>query len=139
MTGDQVTKNVDEMIEKLSLSEHQDKLAMNLSGGTQQRTALAIDMVNNPEIAFLDETTVGLDPVLRREFWHYFKELARKQGTTILVTTHYLNEAIWADRMGVMRQGKLIAVDTPENLLERTNQKNLEDMFFSIIKEANIA
>ena len=137
LSKDQIKENVDLMIEKLSLVEHQDKLAMNLSGGTQQRTALAIAMVNNPEIAFLDEPTVGLDPVLRREFWQYFKELAQKSGTTILVTTHYLNEAIWADRMGIMRQGKLIAVDTPENLLERTNQKNLEDMFFTMIKEAN--
>ncbi|MFX1515139.1 MAG: ABC transporter ATP-binding protein, partial [Promethearchaeota archaeon] len=82
---------VELMIEKLSLSSHQDKLAIHLSGGTQQRTALAIAMVNNPEIAFLDEPTVGLDPVLRREFWQYFSEIASKQGTTILVTTHYLN------------------------------------------------
>lgn len=127
--------NVDLMIEKLSLSDHQDKLVMNLSGGTQQRTALAIAMVNNPEIAFLDEPTVGLDPVLRREFWEYFGEIANNQGTTILVTTHYLNEAMWADRVGVMREGKIIAIDTPENLLKRTGQKNMENMFFELIKE----
>jgi ABC-2 type transport system ATP-binding protein len=131
----EVDKNVDQMIKKLSLLDHQDKLAMHLSGGTQQRTALAIAMVNNPEIAFLDEPTVGLDPVLRREFWIYFREIAQQYGSTILVTTHYLNEAMWADRVGVMRHGNLIAVDTPENLLERTKQKNMEDMFFSLIKE----
>lgn len=137
LPNDQIKQQVNEMIKRLSLEEHQDKLAVNLSGGTQQRTALAIAMVNNPEIAFLDEPTVGLDPVLRREFWEYFRELAKTNGTTILVTTHYLNEAMWSDRMGVMRHGKLIAVDTPENLLKRTNQSNLEDMFFTIIKEAN--
>jgi ABC-2 type transport system ATP-binding protein len=127
--------NVDFMINKLSLAEHQDKLTIHLSGGTQQRTALAIAMVNNPEIAFLDEPTVGLDPVLRREFWEYFGEIASKQGTTILVTTHYLNEAAWADRVGVMREGKLIAVDKPENLLKQTGQQNMEDMFFELIKD----
>ena len=132
---DQIDNNIDLMIKKLSLGDHQDKLAMHLSGGTQQRTALAIAMVNNPEIAFLDEPTVGLDPVLRREFWIYFKEIVQQFGSTILITTHYLNEAMWADRVGVMRHGKIIAIDTPESLLERTKQKNMEDMFFSLIKE----
>ena len=132
---DQIDDNIDLMIEKLSLEDHRDKLAMHLSGGTQQRTALAIAMVNNPEIAFLDEPIVGLDPVLRREFWMYFKEIAQQSGSTILITTHYLNEAMWADRVGVMRHGKIIAIDTPEMLLERTKQKNMENMFFSLIKE----
>lgn len=126
--------NTSLMIEKLSLNDHQDKLALYLSGGTQQRTALAQAMVNKPEIAFLDEPTVGLDPVLRREFWQYFREIAKEQRATILVTTHYLNEAEWADRVGVMRNGSLLAVDTPENLLKRTGQHNMENMFFELIK-----
>ncbi|MHA1967777.1 MAG: ABC transporter ATP-binding protein [Candidatus Hodarchaeales archaeon] len=126
-------ENVSKMIEKLSLQEHEKKLAMHLSGGTQQRTALAAAMVNDPEIAFLDEPTVGLDPVLRREFWEYFREIAKQHGTTILVTTHYLNEAEWADRVGVMRNGKILAVDTPQMLLERTDQINMENMFFELI------
>ncbi|MFX1533526.1 MAG: ABC transporter ATP-binding protein [Promethearchaeota archaeon] len=132
---DALKANVDLMIDKLGLSEHQGKLARHLSGGTQQRTALAIAMVNNPEIAFLDEPTVGLDPVLRREFWEYFAEIASKQGTTILVTTHYLNEAAWADRVGVMRNGKIIVINTPKNLLQETGQQNMEDVFFQLIKE----
>ncbi|UCE14356.1 MAG: ABC transporter ATP-binding protein [Candidatus Heimdallarchaeota archaeon] len=132
--GDLADKNTSLMIEKLSLKDHQDKLALHLSGGTQQRTALAQAMVNKPEIAFLDEPTVGLDPVLRREFWQYFREIAKEQGTTILVTTHYLNEAEWADRVGVMRNGSLLAVDTPKNLLKRTGQHNMENMFFELIK-----
>lgn len=132
--GDIADKNTSLMIDKLSLNMHQNKLALHLSGGTQQRTALAQAMVNKPEIAFLDEPTVGLDPVLRREFWHYFREIAKDQGTTILVTTHYLNEAEWADRVGVMRNGSLLAVDTPENLLKQTGQKNMENMFFELIK-----
>ncbi|MHA1167807.1 MAG: ABC transporter ATP-binding protein [Candidatus Hodarchaeales archaeon] len=132
--GDELESKVELMIDKLSLSDHQHKLVHELSGGTQQRTALAIAMVSSPKIAFLDEPTVGLDPVLRREFWDYFTEIATKQGTTILVTTHYLNEAAWADRVGVMRNGKIIANETPENLLEKTGQPNMEDMFFELIK-----
>jgi ABC-2 type transport system ATP-binding protein len=127
-------KNTDNLIEKLSLEDHQKKLAIHLSGGTQQRTALAAAMVNKPKIAFLDEPTVGLDPVLRREFWGYFREITKERETTILVTTHYLNEAEWADRVGVMREGKIIAVDTPDKLLEITNQRNMESMFFELIK-----
>ncbi|MFX0088070.1 MAG: ABC transporter ATP-binding protein, partial [Candidatus Hodarchaeota archaeon] len=111
-------ENTSKMIEKLSLSEHEKKLALHLSGGTQQRTALAAAMVNDPKIAFLDEPTVGLDPVLRREFWEYFREISKQNGTTILVTTHYLNEAEWADRVGVMRKGKILAVATPQELLK---------------------
>ncbi len=132
--NDIARKNTILLIEKLSLSEHQNKLSMNLSGGTQQRTALAAAMVNDPEIAFLDEPTVGLDPVLRREFWQYFRTLAKEFGTTILVTTHYLNEAEWADRVGVMRGGKIMAIDTPQNLLKKTSQINMENMFFELIK-----
>ncbi|MFW9854190.1 MAG: ABC transporter ATP-binding protein [Candidatus Thorarchaeota archaeon] len=133
LSSDQTKINTDLMIEKLSLTDHQDKLAVHLSGGTQQRTALAAAMVNNPEIAFLDEPTVGLDPVLRRDFWRYFREKARKDGTTILVTTHYLNEAEWADRVGVMRDGRMVAIDTPRNLITKTHAQNMEEMFLNLI------
>jgi ABC-2 type transport system ATP-binding protein len=134
ITNKKARENTSFMIEKLSLTEHEHKLALYLSGGTQQRTALATAMVNEPEIAFLDEPTVGLDPVLRREFWEYFHELTQERNTTILVTTHYLNEAEWADRVGVMRNGKIMAVDTPQNLLEQTGQQNMENMFFELIQ-----
>ncbi|MHA2052337.1 MAG: ABC transporter ATP-binding protein [Candidatus Hodarchaeales archaeon] len=134
LSEDNASKNTTEMIRRLSLEDHQDKLSMHLSGGTQQRTALAAAMVNDPEIAFLDEPTVGLDPVLRRDFWKYFRELTKERGTTILVTTHYLNEAEWADRVGVMREGRIITVNSPNKLLEMTNQRNMENMFFELIK-----
>ena len=134
LTRDEASSNTADLIKTLSLEDHQDKLAVHLSGGTQQRTALAAAMVNKPKIAFLDEPTVGLDPVLRREFWEYFREITKKREITILVTTHYLNEAEWADRVGVMREGKIIAVDTPNKLLEITKQQSMENMFFELIK-----
>jgi ABC-2 type transport system ATP-binding protein len=134
LSNNEAKHNADSMINSLSLMEHENILAAHLSGGTQQRAALGSAMVNRPQIAFLDEPTVGLDPVLRREFWEYFKEIAKTQNTTILVTTHYLNEAEWADRVGVMRDGKIIAIETPQNLMEQTNQINMENMFFELIK-----
>jgi ABC-2 type transport system ATP-binding protein len=129
--------NTTMLIEKMDLIEHQDKLAHQLSGGTQQRTALAAAMVNEPAIAFLDEPTVGLDPVLRREFWDYFQEITKENGTTVLVTTHYLNEAEWADRVGVMRNGRIIAIGTPKKLLEETGQEKMENMFLELIRGEN--
>ena len=135
LSNSEAKLNTSSMIESLSLKKHENILAAHLSGGTQQRAALGSAMVNKPQIAFLDEPTVGLDPVLRREFWEYFREIARTQNTTILITTHYLNEAEWADRVGVMRDGKIIAVDTPQNLMEQTKQINMENMFFELIKE----
>jgi ABC-2 type transport system ATP-binding protein len=130
-------ENTKYLIKKLSLEEHQNKLALYLSGGTQQRTALATAMVNEPTIAFLDEPTVGLDPVLRREFWLYFREITKSNGTTILVTTHYLNEAEWADRVGIMRDGRILAIDSPKNLLEKTGQTSMENMFFELVRGEN--
>jgi ABC-2 type transport system ATP-binding protein len=130
--------NTTMLIEKMALTVHQNKLAHHLSGGTQQRTALAAAMVNEPTIAFLDEPTVGLDPVLRREFWDYFREITKGNGTTVLVTTHYLNEAEWADRVGVMRDGRIIAIGTPQELLEQTGQQKMENMFLELIKGENV-
>lgn len=137
ISKNQAKINALKLIEKMALIEHQDKLAHHLSGGTQQRTALAAAMVNDPSIAFLDEPTVGLDPVLRREFWNYFREITKGNGTTVLVTTHYLNEAEWADRVGVMRDGRIIAIGTPEELLKQTGQQKMEDMFLELIKGDN--
>ncbi len=134
LSNEEAKNNTKDLIKRLSLTDHQNKLAVHLSGGTQQRTALASAMVSKPQIVFLDEPTVGLDPVLRREFWEYFKKIAQSQNTTICVTTHYLNEAEWADRVGVMRDGKIIAIETPQNLMEQTNQRNMENMFFELLK-----
>jgi ABC-2 type transport system ATP-binding protein len=106
------------LLEFVELYEHRDKLARNLSGGMQRRLALASTLIHRPELLFLDEPTAGIDPVLRRKIWDYFEEL-RSEGYTLLITTQYVGEAAYCDYVGVMAEGHLLVVDTPEGLRRR--------------------
>ena len=94
----------------------------------KRRLSLAIAMLHEPEILILDEPTVGIDPVLRQSIWEAFYELKQK-GTTIIVTTHVMDEAEKCDRLGMIRDGQMIAVGTPEELREQTNSTTIEDAF----------
>lgn len=132
--------NAQELLKLVGLEEHAHKKFKQLSGGQQQRFSLAILLVNDPKIIFLDEPTTGLDPHARRNIWNIILELKRK-GKTIVLTTHYMDEAeLLCDRIAIMNAGKIITIDTPENLIEnilnagfepRKNIKpaNLEDVF----------
>lgn len=106
---------LDHLLEFVNLTEHTGKLARNLSGGMQRRLGLAATLVHNPRLVFLDEPTAGVDPVLRRRFWDYFKEL-QKEGCTLFITTQYVGEATYCDEVGVMVGGRLVTVDTPQRL-----------------------
>ncbi|OGN73142.1 MAG: ABC transporter [Chloroflexi bacterium GWB2_49_20] len=99
----------------VGLSGHADELARSLSAGWRQRLALGIALVHHPQLLFLDEPTSGVDPSARRSFWDLIYNLA-EGGVTILVTTHYMDEAEYCGRVGMMRNGKLLALDTPQNL-----------------------
>ncbi len=117
--------------EILALSEMDskaDELVQNLSGGMWRRTMLASALVHKPRLLVLDEPTAGVDPVLRIKFWHWFEKLV-DEGTSILVTTHHIAEADRCDRVVFLRSGKIIADDTPNNLMERFFSENLEDAF----------
>ncbi|MCQ5340693.1 MAG: ABC transporter ATP-binding protein [Candidatus Methanomethylicia archaeon] len=103
------------LLDFLELSEFKDRLAGKLSGGMKQRLALGVALIHNPSLLILDEPTAGVDPSLRRAFWNYFRSL-NKEGTTILVTTHYMDEAENCDRIGLMSKGKLIAIGSPREL-----------------------
>ncbi|GAB4503701.1 MAG: ABC transporter ATP-binding protein [Anaerolineales bacterium] len=102
-------------LDLVGLQGHESTLTRNLSTGWRQRLALAIALVHEPKLLFLDEPTSGVDPTARRAFWDLIYELA-DGGVTILVTTHYMDEAEYCERVGVMREGKLLAMDTPSNL-----------------------
>src|SRR5690349_13065206 len=102
-------------LELVGLQGHESTLTRSLSAGWRQRLALGIAMVHGPKLLFLDEPTSGVDPTARRAFWDLIYELA-EGGVTILVTTHYMDEAEYCERVGVMRDGKLLAMDTPTNL-----------------------
>jgi ABC-2 type transport system ATP-binding protein len=104
-----------ELLDLVELSGQERKIARDLSGGMQRRLSLAAALVHDPELIFLDEPTAGIDPVLRRKFWDHFQDL-KAQGHTLFVTTQYVGEATYCDYVGVMSDGRLLMVDTPENL-----------------------
>jgi ABC-2 type transport system ATP-binding protein len=91
-------------------------------------------MIHEPELLFLDEPTVGVDPELRASFWEYFDALKRA-GVTIVLTTHYMDEAQHCDKIGLVRQGRLIAEGTPSEITRRTNTTNLEDAFLALARQ----
>ncbi len=99
----------------VELWEHRDKRIREVSGGMQRRLALAASFVHDPPILFLDEPTAGIDPILRAKFWARFREL-RESGRTVVVTTQYLGEAAYCDLVGLLSEGELLGIDTPENL-----------------------
>ncbi len=109
------TKRLNELLDLVELRGDKHKLVRNISGGMQRRLSLAATLIHDPELLFLDEPTAGIDPILRRKFWDYFKVLQAK-GHTLLVTTQYVGEAGYCDFVGVMSEGRLLTVNTPEGL-----------------------
>lgn len=107
-----------ELLDLVELTGHEKKLVRNISGGMQRRLSLATTLIHSPELIFLDEPTAGIDPVLRRKFWDHFGAL-KAQGKTLFVTTQYVGEAAYCDYVGVMRAGRLLMVDTPDNIRRR--------------------
>lgn len=112
----------------VDLQNELNKLVKDFSGGMKRRLSLAISLLHEPELLILDEPTVGIDPVLRKRIWDAFYKL-NKTGTTIIVTTHVMGEAEMCDRLGLIREGRLIAVGTPEELIRHTNTTSIEEAF----------
>ncbi|HEX7976716.1 MAG TPA: ABC transporter ATP-binding protein [Anaerolineales bacterium] len=108
-------KRLSNLLEFVELSKDRYKLARDISGGMKRRLSLAATLVHNPELVFLDEPTAGIDPILRRKFWDHFQEL-KKDGHTLFITTQYVNEAAYCDLVGVMVEGRLLILQTPERL-----------------------
>lgn len=121
-------KRLAELLDFVDLGPHKKKLARNLSGGMKRRLSLAATLVHNPELLFLDEPTAGIDPILRRRFWDHFKML-QQQGCTLFVTTQYVGEAAYCDNVGVMADGQLLMVESPEGLRRRAFGGEVVDMF----------
>lgn len=126
--------NVEKVIEDFSLSEVRKKKAKQLSGGWQRRLSIAMAVIGDPKILFLDEPTLGLDVIARRELWKEIEKLRARM--TIILTTHYMEEAeALADRIGVMIKGKMVELGTLQELEERTGKKGLEEVFVSITEK----
>ncbi len=120
-------RKLEEVLDFVELSDHAYKLARDISGGMQRRLSLACTLVHNPELVFLDEPTAGIDPVLRSKFWDRFRA-QRDEGKTLFVTTQYVGEAAYCDLVGVMGEGKLIAVNTPEGLRNKAFGGDMVDL-----------
>ena len=124
-------EKINELIKIFKLDEVLNQKAKTLSGGWQRKVSIAISLINEPKILFLDEPTLGLDVIARKELWSVIKNLKGK--ITIILTTHYMEEAeSLSDRIGIMAKGKLIAVGTPDELVKQTDAKNFEDAFIKI-------
>lgn len=124
-------EKIKELIDQFKLEEILNKRAKNLSGGWQRRLSIAISLINNPKILFLDEPTLGLDVIARKQLWKVINELKGK--ITIILTTHYMEEAeALSDRIGIMANGNLVDVGTSKELIKKTKTDNFEDAFVSI-------
>jgi ABC-2 type transport system ATP-binding protein len=132
MPKEKLKKNTDELLEKMSLTEDADRRLGKYSGRMKRRINLIIALVHDPEIAFLDEPTVAMDPQSRHAVWDFIKELEKK-GKTIILTTHYMEEAQeLCDRVGIIDHGKLIASGTPKQLMDKFQAKDLEEVFIEL-------
>jgi ABC-2 type transport system ATP-binding protein len=129
------TERGDRVLDDVGLADRRRDIVGRLSGGQRARVSLACALLGEPELLVLDEPTVGLDPVLRRDLWKLFHELAAA-GTTLLVSSHVMDEADRCDRLLLMRDGGLIADDAPDALREKTGASDLEEAFLRIIEVA---
>ncbi len=133
MTRETLEKREREMLTFVNLEEWRDGLVSTLSGGMKHRLSLACALIHEPSLVFLDEPTVGVDPELRATFWGYFESLAQK-GITVIISTHYMDEADHCSRVGLLRKGRLIADGRPSDLKERTKTHSLEEAFLSLTR-----
>ncbi len=128
MKKNELKKRANEVLKLVELDGDGKKKVLNYSGGMKKRLSLAIALLHGPKVLILDEPTVGIDPILRKKIWDEFNELKR-QGKTILVTTHVMDEAIKCDRLGLIYNGDVIACDAVKTLLSRTRNNSIEELF----------
>ena len=125
---------VQEAVDAVDLRSHADQVVGQLSGGQRSRASLAVALLGAPDLLVLDEPTVGLDPVLRRDLWKLFHEIADR-GAAVFVSSHVMDEADRCDRLMLMREGRIIADDTPERIREKTRTDNIESAFLALVEE----
>ncbi|MFF3750689.1 ABC transporter ATP-binding protein [Streptomyces sp. NPDC002018] len=130
-------ESVTRALTDVDLASHADTLAGRLSGGQRSRVSLAVALLGTPELLVLDEPTVGLDPVLRRDLWDLFHHLAAERATTILVSSHVMDEAERCHRLLLLRDGEILADDTPDALRTRTHSETVEAAFLHLVDQAD--
>ena len=129
----QIREKADYLIEKIGLQKERNALIASLPLGWKQKLAFSIAIIHNPVIVFLDEPTGGVDPITRRQFWDMIYEAAHN-GITVFVTTHYMDEAEYCDRVSIMVDGRIVALDTPAGLKRQYNVKNMDQVFLKLAR-----
>ena len=132
MSEKETLKRMNEVFEYVNFKENPDEIVKNMSGGSKQIISLAASVLHDPEIVFLDEPTAGISPVSRKLFWELISKLS-SDGKTIFVTTHYMDEAEYCRRIALMQNGRIIALDSPQNLKAASNASDLEQAFINFL------
>ena len=135
LSNKQIKEKSAELVAKLGLEKEKNKLVSELPLGWKQKLAFSVAIFHEPEIVFLDEPTGGVDPVTRRQFWDLIYE-ASENGITIFVTTHYMDEAEYCNRVSIMVDGKIEALGTPTNLKKQFEAKNMDEVFYQLARGA---
>ncbi|QPC45614.1 ABC transporter ATP-binding protein [Mangrovibacillus cuniculi] len=128
MNKKELASRIEEVLEIVELTDHRQKHVRNFSGGMKKRLSLAASILHSPSVLFLDEPTVGIDPVLRRSIWEQFQKIKR-EGTTIVVSTHVMDEVSECDKAALIYNGELIQYDEVQKLLEKTESGRVEELF----------
>lgn len=135
MKDDEIRRKTDALLERLNFSEHRNTLVASLPLGWKQKLAFSVSIFHNPGVVFLDEPTGGVDPATRRQFWELIYDAARR-GITVFVTTHYMDEAEYCDRISIMVDGKIKTLGTPDELKQKFNQPNMDHVFTYLARQA---
>jgi ABC-2 type transport system ATP-binding protein len=135
LTDQQITSKTDEMLRNLKIESEGKSLVRSLPLGWRQKLSFSVAMVHEPKIVFLDEPTGGVDPITRREFWTLIYQAAEK-GTTVFVTTHYMDEAEYCGRVSIMVDGRIDALGTPTELKDKFSAKDMDEVFLKLARKA---
>ena len=135
MKDDEIRRKTDELMERLKFTEHKNDLVGSLPLGWKQKLAFSVSIFHEPGMVFLDEPTGGVDPATRRQFWELIYDAARR-GITVFVTTHYMDEAEYCDRISIMVDGKISALGTPDELKQRFHQPDMDHVFTYLARQA---
>ena len=130
-----IKQKTDDLMTKLNFEDERDKLVKSLPLGFKQKLAFSVSIFHQPQVVFLDEPTGGVDPITRRRFWEMIYD-ATAQGITVFVTTHYMDEAEYCDRVSIMVDGRIEALDSPENLKKQFHAKNMDEVFQQLARKA---
>jgi len=133
LSRNEIRQRSGKLIKKLGLEEEKDMVIGSLPQGWKQKLAFSIAIIHDPDIVFLDEPTGGVDPITRRQFWDMIYE-ASHNGITVFVTTHYMDEAEYCERVSIMAEGKIVALDTPAGLKKTFNASSVDEVFLKLAR-----